>query len=80
MADDWRKWRPAIWLTMLGVAVLLLVSPPYLSAIFFGAAIGMAIRIEQRRRRIAAAAEQRSSRSARRKSPSSRTRRSKKAR
>ena len=36
---------------MLGVAVILLVNPPYISAIFFGAAIGTAIRIRQRRRR-----------------------------
>jgi hypothetical protein len=48
---DWRDWRPAIWLTMLGIAVALLVSPAYLSAILFGAAIGAAIRIRQRRRR-----------------------------
>jgi uncharacterized membrane protein YqgA involved in biofilm formation len=53
MAGDWRIWRPAIWLTMLGIAVALLVSPVYISAIFFGAAIGTAIRIEQRRRRVA---------------------------
>ncbi len=51
MTGDWRDWRPAIWLAMLGVAVILLVNPPYISAIFFGAAIGTAIRIRQRRRR-----------------------------
>ncbi len=43
--------RPAIWLTMLGIAVMLLVSPFYFGALFFGAAIGAAIRIHQRRRR-----------------------------
>jgi hypothetical protein len=48
---DWRDYRPAIWLTMLGIAVALLVNPAYLSAILFGAAIGAAIRIRQRRRR-----------------------------
>jgi hypothetical protein len=53
---DWREWRPAIWLAMLGVAVMLLFSPFYLGAIFFGAAIGAAIRIRQRRRRRLAAA------------------------
>jgi len=53
---DWRDWRPAIWLTMLGIAVMLLFSPFYFGAIFIGAAIGAAIRIHQRRRRAAAAA------------------------
>jgi hypothetical protein len=56
MTGDWREWRPAIWLAMLGVAVMLLFSPFYLGAIFFGASIGAAIRIHQRRRRRAAAA------------------------
>jgi hypothetical protein len=36
---------------MVGVAVMLLVSPAYIGAIFFGFAIGAAIRINQRRRR-----------------------------
>jgi hypothetical protein len=47
---DWRDYRPAIWLTMFGIAVALLVTPFYLSAVLFGAAIGAAIRIRQRRR------------------------------
>ena len=51
MTGDWRDYRPAIWLAMLGVAVALLVQPAYLSAVLFGAAIGVAIRIRQRRRR-----------------------------
>jgi hypothetical protein len=51
MNDDWRIWRPAIWLAMLGVAVMLLVTPAFIGAIFLGAAIGAAVRIEQRRRR-----------------------------
>lgn len=55
MNDDWRVWRPAIWLVMLGIAVALLVSPWYFSALFFGAAIGSALRIRQRRRAVAAA-------------------------
>ena len=55
MTGDWRDWRPAIWLAMLGVAVMLLVTPFYWGAIFIGAAIGAAVRIEQRRRRLAAA-------------------------
>lgn len=57
MTGDWRDWRPAIWLAMLGVAVALAVNPPYLGAVFLGAAIGAAIRIHQRRRRAAAAAD-----------------------
>ncbi len=40
MNGDWRVWRPAIWLVMLGIAVALLVSPWYISAVFVGAAIG----------------------------------------
>jgi hypothetical protein len=51
VSDGWKQWRPAIWLAMLGVAVMLLISPFWLSAVLFGAAIGSAIRIEQRRRR-----------------------------
>jgi hypothetical protein len=38
-------------MAMLGVAVMLLVTPFWLGAVFLGAAIGTAIRIEQRRRR-----------------------------
>jgi hypothetical protein len=56
MTGDWREWRPAIWLAMLGVAVMLLFSPFYLGAVFIGAAGGAAIRIHQRRRRRAAPA------------------------
>jgi hypothetical protein len=41
---------------MLGIAVILLVSPFWIGALFFGAAIGAAIRIRQRRLRAAAAA------------------------
>ncbi|MDQ6605908.1 MAG: hypothetical protein M3Z06_05090 [Actinomycetota bacterium] len=54
MTGDWRDYRPAIWLAMLGVAVILLASPSYIGAIFLGFAIGAAIRIGQRRRRAAA--------------------------
>ena len=56
MTGDWRDYRPAIWLTMLGIAVMLLFSPFYIGALFIGAAIGAAIRINQRRRRAAAIA------------------------
>ena len=57
MTGDWRDFRPAIWLVMVGVAVMLLVAPFYFGAIFFGAAIGAAIRIRQRRSRMVAASE-----------------------
>jgi hypothetical protein len=50
VTGDWRDFRPAIWLAMLGVAVMLLVVPFYLGAVFLGAAIGAAIRIRRRRR------------------------------
>ncbi|HEY1507403.1 MAG TPA: hypothetical protein VGF93_00265 [Solirubrobacteraceae bacterium] len=49
MRGDWRDYRPAIWLAMLGIAVALLVTPWYVCAILFGAAVGFAIRIRQRR-------------------------------
>ncbi len=54
MTGDWRDFRPAIWLAMLGAAVALVFSPWWFGAIFWGAAIGAAIRIQQRRRRLAA--------------------------
>jgi hypothetical protein len=44
---------------MLGIAVSLIFNPWYFSAIFFGAAIGAAIRIRQRRQRAALAAAKR---------------------
>jgi hypothetical protein len=55
MTGDWRDFRPAIWVAMLGIAVIIVVRPAYIGAVFLGAAIGLAIRIEQRRRRVAAA-------------------------
>jgi uncharacterized membrane protein len=57
--NDWRVFRPAIWLAMLGVAVMLLVAPFYLGAVLLGAAIGVALRIEQGRRRLARAQSKR---------------------
>jgi hypothetical protein len=56
MNNDWKIWRPAIWLTMIAIAVALLFNPWYFAAIPLGMAIGVAIRIEQKRRRAAAAA------------------------
>ncbi len=55
MTGDWKDYRPAIWLAMLGVAVMLLVAPFYLGAVLLGAALGVAIRVSQRRRALAAA-------------------------
>ena len=54
MTGDWRDWRPAIWLAMIGVAVMVLVQPFYFGVMFIGAAIGAAARIHQRRRRTGA--------------------------
>lgn len=48
--DDWRVYRPAIWMAMLGIAVLLLVNPSWIAAAPLGAAIGIGLRIRQRRR------------------------------
>lgn len=48
--NDWRRFRPAIWLAMLGIAIMLLVNPFYWGAPFIGAAIGVALRILRRRR------------------------------
>jgi len=53
MTGGWRDFRPAIWAAMLGVALILLISPPYIGAILLGAAIGLTIRIAQRRRALA---------------------------
>jgi hypothetical protein len=50
MNDDWRIYRPAIWLALVGIAMILLVNPPYLGAAPAGAAIGVAVRIQRRRR------------------------------
>jgi hypothetical protein len=54
---DWRDFRPAIWLAMLGIAVMLVVNPWYYGAVFWGAAIGAAIRIRQRRKRASSGAK-----------------------
>jgi hypothetical protein len=51
--DDWRVFRPAIWIGGLGVALLLLVTPFYFGAVLLGAAIGIAFRIQTGRRRVA---------------------------
>ena len=51
--NNWRVFRPAIWLGMLGVALLLLVNPFFFGAVLIGAAMGIAFRIETGRRRVA---------------------------
>ncbi len=51
MTQDWRVYRPAIWLAMLGVAVMILVSPAYIGVAVIGGALGIALRISTARRR-----------------------------
>jgi hypothetical protein len=51
MTGDWRDYRPAIWLAMLGVLLALVINPPYIGAVGIGAAVGIGLRIRQRRRR-----------------------------
>ncbi|HWD65715.1 MAG TPA: hypothetical protein VG405_11125 [Solirubrobacteraceae bacterium] len=60
MNRGWKRWRPAIWLGMIGLAVMLLTSPPYFGVLLIGAGIGAAIRIRQQDRRAARAAPDRS--------------------
>lgn len=50
-AVGWRAFRPAIWTAMLGVALLLLVSPAYFGALVLGIAIGITVRIQRGRTR-----------------------------
>lgn len=51
VGGDWRAWRPAIWIAMLGIALILLISPVYLGAAVLGVAVGIAVRIGRGRRR-----------------------------
>jgi hypothetical protein len=51
VTGDWRVYRPAIWLAMLGLAVVLVVNP-YAGALLLGAAIGIAGKISRQRRRV----------------------------
>jgi hypothetical protein len=51
MTDDWRAFRPAIWLAMLGVAAFAVLNV-YVGICLMGAAIGVGVRIRTRRRRI----------------------------
>jgi hypothetical protein len=49
--NEWKAYRPAIWTAMIGIAVIIVVSPHFLGAFLLGAAIGVAMRIRQRRAR-----------------------------
>lgn len=49
--NDWRIFRPAIWLGMLGIALVLLINPPEFGAVVVGVAVGLAVRTEAARRR-----------------------------
>jgi hypothetical protein len=59
--QDWRVFRPAIWLGMLGVAVMLLLNF-YVGLAVLGGAIGVGARIQASRRRVAAGGPVRRSR------------------
>lgn len=50
MTGDWRDFRPAIWLAMLGLALALVINPPYIGAVVIGGGIGVGLKIHQRRR------------------------------
>ena len=49
--DDWRVYRPAIWMAMFGIAIGLLITPWYLCAVPLGAAVGIALKTRRVRRR-----------------------------
>ena len=51
--DDWRVFRPAIWVGMLGIAIMVVLSF-YIGLAVVGGAIGMGARIQTSRRRLAA--------------------------
>jgi len=53
MTRDWRDFRPAIWLAMIGIAAVLVLSPFYFGAALIGAAVGVAFRVHRVRRRAA---------------------------
>lgn len=48
MNGDWRRFRPAIWLAMLGIALILLLTPAYVGFALLGASIGIGARIARR--------------------------------
>jgi hypothetical protein len=50
MTANWRRYRPAIWLMMLGVALVLVLNPAYVGGAVLGAGIGVGLRIWRRQR------------------------------
>ena len=44
----WNRYRPVIWLAMLGIALLLLVSPALIGFLVLGMAAGVAFRLRFR--------------------------------
>ncbi|MEA2146640.1 MAG: hypothetical protein QOG59_2227 [Solirubrobacteraceae bacterium] len=46
MRGDWKDFRPAIWLAMIGIALVLVLNP-YVGAAVLGAAIGIALKVER---------------------------------
>ena len=44
----WNRYRPVIWLTMLGIALMLLVSPALIGFLVLGMAAGVAFRLRFR--------------------------------
>jgi hypothetical protein len=49
--NGWRAYRPAIWLAMLGIAVILVLNA-VVGIVLVGAAIGVGARIDRSRRRL----------------------------
>lgn len=45
MLENWRLYRPALWIAMLGVALILVVNPPYIGGVALGAGIGIALKV-----------------------------------
>ena len=43
--NDWRRYRPAIWLAMLGIALALLISPAIFGFVVLGMGAGLAFRL-----------------------------------
>lgn len=52
MISDWRMFRPAIWTAMVGVALLLLVSPAVIGVAVVGMGLGIGLKIHNGRRRL----------------------------
>lgn len=44
----WNRYRPVIWLVMLGIALLLLISPALIGFLVLGMAAGVAFRLRFR--------------------------------